>query len=123
MEGKWTYYYPNGKKLSEGMCHGDAEVGTWTYWNDDGSVWKVQEHDERGMSRRITEYENGVVKRVVLPDNSGTSNCSGTHWDDDPKKRAEIEEAYQRKLRAGATHDQAREGVIQEYGLRKRSEK
>ena len=123
MEGRWTYFHPNGKKLSEGMFHRDSRVGTWTYWNDDGSLREVDENDERGMPIRLTEYENGVVKRVVLPDNSGKANCSGTHWDDDPKKRVEMEEAYQRKLRAGATDGQAQEAVIQEYGLRNRSGK
>ena len=37
-EGEETGYYPSGKISYRGQYHGDAQVGTWIWYNEDGSV-------------------------------------------------------------------------------------
>tara|TARA_B100000287_G_C20360899_1_gene673790 strand:- start:18 stop:251 length:234 start_codon:yes stop_codon:yes gene_type:complete len=42
--GPVTLYYPNGEKKGEGVCVKGKLVGKWTYYNEDGSIKKVEEY-------------------------------------------------------------------------------
>lgn len=37
-DGPFTYYYPNGKKKSQGQYDANRRVGEWVWWYPDGSV-------------------------------------------------------------------------------------
>jgi YD repeat-containing protein len=137
--GRWTIYDPDGTKRVEGTYNNrQCEIGTWTWYNRDGTIHQLVEHDERGTPIGYADYENGVAKKVVKQDYDQHGNLKGhtvtengiskyeiyvqkstCHWDDDPKKREEMENAYAAHVRNGATPEQAREAVIQEYHLRK----
>lgn len=118
-EGKWISYYETGAKMWEGRYHKSRQVGVWTHWNRDGSIEYVDERDEDGLSLRCIRYENGAPKiEKDDPDSPRRANPSGTHWDDDPERREEIERAFQRKLREGVPRDKAGEVIAQEYHLK-----
>ena len=42
--GPFTTYHPNGNKRCEGNCDDGTPIGKWTYYNDDGSIRKVEEY-------------------------------------------------------------------------------
>jgi antitoxin component YwqK of YwqJK toxin-antitoxin module len=35
-DGKWTFYYSNGKKSAEGPYQNGYKEGTWLYWDKQG---------------------------------------------------------------------------------------
>lgn len=40
-----TYWYENGQKWWEGSLKDGKKEGTWTWWNEDGTVDKTEQHD------------------------------------------------------------------------------
>ena len=42
--GPFTTYHPDGQKRVEGNCDNGIPIGKWTYYNEDGSIKKVEEH-------------------------------------------------------------------------------
>ncbi len=38
-DGKWTWWYPNGQKESEGLYVAGAKNGVWTWWHPNGQKW------------------------------------------------------------------------------------
>ena len=42
--GPFTTYHPNGNKRCEGNCDDGTPIGKWTYYNDDGTIRKVEEY-------------------------------------------------------------------------------
>ena len=43
--GPYVEHYDSGKKKLEGHFKDGKQVGTWTYWNEDGTVEKTEQHD------------------------------------------------------------------------------
>ncbi len=39
--GRWTAWYPNGRKSAEGQMHHGQQVGNWTFWDEAGQVLQV----------------------------------------------------------------------------------
>jgi hypothetical protein len=52
-EGKCTYYYPDGKKETEGYYRHDAKIGTWTSWTKDGIDSTFKNYDTVAKQKRI----------------------------------------------------------------------
>jgi len=119
-EGKSTCYYPDGKKVSEGIYHEGVAVGTWTHWNRDGSIKQVEECDKLGTKTR-TEYQNGVPKLVYDRDKEPPHYWSATHFDDDHVKNNEIKTAIDLKVQHGATPADAEFSVREELKLHKQA--
>jgi len=42
--GQFTFWFQNGQKKFEGVCHNDKLFGEWTFYNADGSVEKIKEY-------------------------------------------------------------------------------
>ena len=40
----FTLYYDDGQKRLEGICDDGKPIGKWTYYNENGSVDKVDEY-------------------------------------------------------------------------------
>ena len=38
--GNWVQYYENGEKLGEGKFENGKRQGKWTWWRQDGAIWK-----------------------------------------------------------------------------------
>ena len=46
-DGKYEeLWLSNGRKLCEGQLKKGRPIGKWTYWNEDGSINRVEEHPE-----------------------------------------------------------------------------
>jgi hypothetical protein len=131
-EGKWTLYWrKGGRKCHEGYYHNNCKIGAWTLWNTDGSIRETEEYADGGVCLSHTDYENGVPKLIEKYDRKKDGQLLGTFTTEngvtrykkyvmpsstswipgDPKKNAEVEDAYQEELRRGATKEQAREAV------------
>lgn len=41
--GRWTTFYTNGQKESEGEYVMGKKNGTWTYWSESGQVLRTEE--------------------------------------------------------------------------------
>ncbi len=44
MDGPYVSYYPSGAKQTEGMCSKGHAVGKWTWYNEDGSINKIEDY-------------------------------------------------------------------------------
>ena len=60
-QGKWTYWYDNGQKWSEGMYADGKKTGEWTYWYDTGTI-KEKSNQENGLY--ISYYQGWVQKKL-----------------------------------------------------------
>ena len=53
LNGKYTSYYPNGIKKSEGQYANNQRIGTWTVW------------DSHGTKRMVRVFENALDSKIV----------------------------------------------------------
>jgi hypothetical protein len=65
-EGKWRYYYPNGKLESEGNFVNDTVEGKWIWYYEDGTI-KEEGYFESGKREGVwIIYDtNGNVKSTM----------------------------------------------------------
>ena len=42
--GKWNTWYMSGQKWIEGSYKNNKRNGKWTFYNEDGTVYEVQEY-------------------------------------------------------------------------------
>jgi len=47
-EGEHAGYFPSGRLAYRGLYKAGKQVGTWTHYNEDGSVQSTQEYPEQG---------------------------------------------------------------------------
>ena len=46
MHGQWITWFENGQIESEIYYEEGIPVGTWKYWNPDGTIQKVESYDK-----------------------------------------------------------------------------
>ena len=58
VDGPWTTWHSNDQKSSEGYFHprGIDKVGTWTYWNKDGTLDRTETYYKDGTLDRTETY-------------------------------------------------------------------
>ena len=61
-------YYPSGQLESEGFVNGKVQVGTWTFYHENGKVFSKGHYDDHGRPAGVwTEYyNNGQIKYEAI---------------------------------------------------------
>jgi uncharacterized protein len=61
-------YYPNGQIECEGFVNGELQVGSWTFYHENGKVFSKGQYDDNGKPVGVwTEYyENGQIKYEAI---------------------------------------------------------
>lgn len=65
--GPYTLYYECGQKAREGEYRWEEFHGTWSSWDDDGSLVEVLEYDEGKLIRVVSCVDN-EDRETVLPE-------------------------------------------------------
>lgn len=80
MYGKCTYYYPNGKKESEGYYYNDVKTGMWVNWSKSGKDSTFKNH---GLVNKKTTFESQeLTKAQKIQDSIFRRNAIATSaWD------------------------------------------
>lgn len=66
IEGKYTAYYPNGQKWSEGVYKNGYRQGVWTQWYETGEKWSTSTFSQENKyeGHIIYWHKNGMTKSV-----------------------------------------------------------
>lgn len=89
--GKYTRFYPDGKKAEEGGYENHRAVGVWTQWNEQGVRVLETRYDNGQQDGIETEwYPSGKIKsqRTYA---GGVREGLTTIWDEQGRKRSAIE--------------------------------
>ncbi len=80
MYGKCTYYYPSGKKESEGYYYNDAKTGMWINWSKSG---KDSTFKNYGLVKKKVAFEpQELTKAQKIQDSIFRRNAIATSaWD------------------------------------------
>jgi antitoxin component YwqK of YwqJK toxin-antitoxin module len=93
-------YYENGNLSSEGYEEGYTKVGKWTFYNEDGSVKEITDHDKNGKQvldennadePLITYYKSGIKKASGPKDKDGEWEGMVQFWNEDETLAFEVE--------------------------------
>jgi antitoxin component YwqK of YwqJK toxin-antitoxin module len=83
-EGKWIFYFEDGKVFREIHFHNDIEEGEWKMWHANGALYLEQmkvhgesdgywrEYYEDGKIKEIGEYKSGEYIPIDFWDDGGT---------------------------------------------------
>lgn len=65
--GKWVYFYRNGKVSREIYFKNDLKRGIWFYYNEDGSLLKKEKWSEHQSLFEDTFFENiaGIINSLA----------------------------------------------------------
>lgn len=65
LDGKWTFYYRENIKHSEGVFTGDFRSGEWQYWYEDGTLMSRGNYDLNERSGDwVFWHPNGKIAEI-----------------------------------------------------------
>lgn len=62
LDGEWTSYDVNGKKIAEGEYNNGLKTGKWFFWNAENTLTEVDYKDQKVLSVNTWKKE-GLVSR------------------------------------------------------------
>jgi uncharacterized protein len=127
MEGKWTFFYPEGMVWNEGMFKNNTQVGVWTYYDKKKKITKKLTLKGAAVDGKGWLYENGILTgeyKMVGSAKNPKKNGPGKEFY--PNGKVKSEGSYMMNRKTGAFKEYYPNGNLMaegKYMNNKRNEK
>lgn len=75
-----TFYYPNGKKRSEGQLSRNLRNGDWTIWYNNGRIWMLGAYNYGQMDGRWKYWGDGLNMDTYTEEGQLLKGAKNGHW-------------------------------------------